>query len=119
MRQRVAICRALVLDPQILLMDEPFSALDALTREELQFELRRVHQQTGKTVLFVTHSMSEAVLLADSIVVMAAHPGRLTDCFGLDLPSERNASTFDDPRFSAYVHRVRSGIYGDAQGAGR
>ena len=116
MQQRVAICRALILDPDILLMDEPFSALDALTREELQFELRRIHQRTGKTILFVTHSMSEAVLLADRIVVMAAHPGRLKDDFMLDLPPDRDTATLDLPEFAGYVRRVRDGIYGRREG---
>lgn len=116
MQQRVAICRALILDPDILLMDEPFSALDALTREELQFEVRRVHQKTGKTILFVTHSMSEAALLADRIVVMAAHPGRLKDDFMLDLPPDRDTATLDLPEFAGYVRRVRDGIYGRREG---
>lgn len=116
MQQRVAICRSLILDPDILLMDEPFSALDALTREELQFELRRIHQRTGKTIIFVTHSMSESVLLADRIVVMAAHPGRVKDDFRLDLPAERDPTTLDLPAFATHVKRVRDGIYGDTRG---
>jgi NitT/TauT family transport system ATP-binding protein len=119
MQQRVAICRSLTLDPDILLMDEPFSALDALTREELQFELRRIQQATGKTILFVTHSMSESVLLADRIVVMAAHPGRVKDDFMVDLPAERDQSTLDLSAFSNYVRRVREGIYGQSGGANR
>ncbi len=119
MQQRVAICRALILDPDILLMDEPFSALDALTREELQFELRRIHQTTGKTILFVTHSMSESVLLADRIVVMAAHPGRIKDDFRVDLPAQRDASTLDLPEFATHVKRVRDGIYGETRGVKR
>jgi NitT/TauT family transport system ATP-binding protein len=112
MQQRAAICRALLLDPSILLMDEPFSALDALTREELQFEVRRLHQQTGKTILFVTHSISESVLLSDRVVIMAARPGRLKDSFSVDLPPERTAQTLNDRRFGDYAQRVREGIYG-------
>jgi NitT/TauT family transport system ATP-binding protein len=112
MQQRVAICRALILDPRILLMDEPFSALDALTREELQFELRRLHRHTGKTIIFVTHSMSESVLLADQIVVMAPRPGRLRDCFAVELPAERTPATLHHPDFARHVERVREGIYG-------
>lgn len=114
MQQRVAICRSLILDPRILLMDEPFSALDALTREELQFELRRLHRHTGKTILFVTHSMSESVLLADQIVVMAPRPGRLKDSFSVDLGAERTPATLHDPQFARHVDRVREGIYGKA-----
>ena len=114
MQQRAAICRALVLDPKILLMDEPFSALDALTREELQFELRRIHQHTGKTILFVTHSITEAVLLADRIVVMAPRPGRLKDSFEVDLPPQRDPATLHHPAFAACADRVREGIYGKA-----
>lgn len=114
MQQRVAICRSLVLDPKILLMDEPFSALDALTREELQFELRRIHRHTGKTILFVTHSISESVLLADRIVVMAPRPGRLKDSFVVELAPDRTPATLHDPRFAQYSDRVREGIYGRA-----
>ncbi len=114
MQQRVAICRSLVLDPKILLMDEPFSALDALTREELQFELRRIHRHTGKTILFVTHSISESVLLADRIVVMAPRPGRLKDSFVVELAPDRSPATLHDPRFAQYSDRVREGIYGRA-----
>jgi ABC-type nitrate/sulfonate/bicarbonate transport system, ATPase component len=112
MQQRVAICRSLILDPKILLMDEPFSALDALTREELQFELRRIHQHTGKTILFVTHSISESVLLADEIVVMAPRPGRLKDRFDVRLPPERTPTILHHPDFPRYADRVREGIYG-------
>jgi NitT/TauT family transport system ATP-binding protein len=112
MQQRAAICRALLLDPTILLMDEPFSALDALTREEMQFELRRIHQLTGKTILFVTHSIAEAVLLSDRVVIMAPRPGRMKDSFAIELPAERTTETLRAPLFADYAQRVRDGIYG-------
>jgi len=118
MQQRVAICRALVLDPSILIMDEPFSALDALTREELQFELLKIHRRTRKTILFVTHSIAESVLLSDRIVIMAARPGRLKDSFAVELPADRTARTLNDPRFGNYATRVREGIYGTVPGEG-
>ena len=111
MQQRAAICRALLLDPTILLMDEPFSALDALTREELQFELRRIHQLTGKTILFVTHSITEAVLLSDRVVIMAPRPGRMKDSFAIELPAERTIETLRAALFADYAQRVRDGIY--------
>jgi len=112
MQQRAAICRALLLDPSILLMDEPFSALDALTREEMQFELRRIHQLTGKTILFVTHSITEAVLLSDRVVIMAPRPGRMKNSFPIELPAERTTETLRAPLFADYAQRVRDGIYG-------
>ena len=120
MQQRVAICRALILDPAILLMDEPFSALDALTREEMQFELRKIHQSTRKTTLFVTHSVNEAVFLSDRIAVMSTDRGRLRDLCDIAL-SDRNEEVTALPAFHSYSKRIRDGIYGrDTQtGMGR
>jgi len=113
MQQRVAICRALILDPRILLMDEPFSALDALTREEIQFELRRMHEATRKTTLFVTHAVSEAVMLSDRIAVMSSDAGRLRDLCTIELPDRSENATASE-QFHAYSKRIRDGIYGRA-----
>lgn len=104
MKQRVAIARSLAVDPTLLLMDEPFGAVDAQTREMLQRELLEVWQSTGKTVLFVTHDVAEAVTLADRIVVMAAEPGRVREVVDIDVdrPRERGSQAFGE-----YVARVR------------
>jgi NitT/TauT family transport system ATP-binding protein len=107
MQQRVSICRALVFDPKILLMDEPFGALDALTREELCLELLRIWQAHQKTVVFVTHSISEAVLLGDRVVVMSARPGRIIDILNIDLPRPRTLSMTETEKFQSYVSKIR------------
>ena len=105
MQQRASLCRALLLDPPLLLMDEPFGALDAITRDEMNVELLRVWGQDAdgprKTILFVTHSIPEAVLLADRVVVLTARPGRIAATFAVDLPRPRAMSTRADPRFGA------------------
>lgn len=119
MQQRTAICRALVFDPKVLLMDEPFGALDAMTREELSFELLRIWQERRKTVLFVTHSVAEAVLLADRVVVMSARPGRVIDIINVDLPRPRSAQITDMNSFHTYVSRVRGLIFQGGEKATR
>lgn len=107
MRQRVALCRALVHDPPLLLMDEPFAAVDALTREKLHADLLRLTTESPKTVVFVTHSIEEAVLLADQVAVMGPRPGRVARMFPVDLPRPRDLATRADPRFHALVDEVR------------
>jgi NitT/TauT family transport system ATP-binding protein len=118
MQQRVGICRALVTDPSILLMDEPFGALDALTREEMSLELMRIWSERRKTVLFVTHSVFEAVLLADRIVVMSPRPGRVREVIDVDLPRPRTATNTGE-EFGRLVSHVRDLIYGDSRGVRR
>jgi NitT/TauT family transport system ATP-binding protein len=111
MQQRVAICRALLPDPSLLLMDEPFGALDALTREELGFELLRIWDARRKTILFVTHSIPEAILLADKVVVMTPRPGRVARVITIDLPRPRTVELEFDAKFKAYSDEVRSLIF--------
>ena len=107
MRQRVAICRALVTDPSLLLMDEPFGALDALTRDELNLELQDIWMRSRNTIIFVTHSIAEAILLSDQVCVMAARPGRIVEIQDIDFPRPRSLAVREDPQFSAYTRRVR------------
>lgn len=112
MQQRVSICRALVHDPSLLLMDEPFGALDAMTREEMSFELLRIWEQRRKTILFVTHSISEAILLADRVVVMSPRPGRIAKVLTVDLPRPRTVEMEFSKTFEAYSQEVRALIFG-------
>jgi NitT/TauT family transport system ATP-binding protein len=107
MRQRVAIGRALVTDPSLLLMDEPFGALDALTRDQLNLELQDIWTRSGKTIIFVTHSIAEAILLSDRVCVMAARPGRIIEIMDIDFPRPRTLAVRESPQFSAYTRRVR------------
>lgn len=107
MQQRVAIARALALDPDILLMDEPFGALDELTRIELQDELLRIWQARKKTVVFVTHSINEALVLSDRIILLAPNPGRIAKEYTVDLPRPRQRT---DPRFNALYQDIWDGL---------
>jgi NitT/TauT family transport system ATP-binding protein len=111
MQQRVAIARALLLDPDILLMDEPFSALDALTREEMSFELLRIWSQRPKTVMFITHSIPEALLLADRVIVMTARPGRVREILDVALPRPRSSATLSEPALHALASHIRGQLF--------
>jgi NitT/TauT family transport system ATP-binding protein len=108
MRQRVAICRALVDDPVLLLMDEPFGALDALTRDQMNIELQRIWLAEHKTVVFVTHSITEAIFLGDRVVVMTPRPGRIADVLEIDLPRPRRLAVRGTPRFLEYAAHIRT-----------
>ncbi|CAN0510682.1 unnamed protein product, partial [Phaeothamnion confervicola] len=110
MQQRVSIARALSFDPQLLLMDEPFGALDEITRDRMNEELLQVWEKTRKTVIFVTHSIDEAVLLSTKIVVMSARPGRIIDVIDSTLPATRTLDTRETPSALELAHRVRVGL---------
>ncbi|MBD2896459.1 ABC transporter ATP-binding protein [Spirillospora sp. NPDC000708] len=108
MQQRVALCRALLHEPPVLLMDEPFGALDALTREQLNIEMNRIWRETGTTVLLVTHSVAEAAYLANRVVVMTDRPGTIAEVIDVDLPAERDyAETMAQPEFARVTGRIR------------
>jgi NitT/TauT family transport system ATP-binding protein len=113
MQQRVAIARALALDPAILLMDEPFGALDEMTRERMNMELLKIWERTRTTVLFVTHSIAEAVFLSTRVVVMSARPGRISTVVDIDLPRERTADTRETEDYFHLVTVVREALRGD------
>ena len=114
MQQRTAICRALVHDPTVLLMDEPFGALDAMTRERMNAELQRIWIETRKTVLLITHSIPEAVYLADRVVVMSSRPGAIEAVYDIDLPRPRELSIMGDPNFVRFTQDIRKHFF--AQG---
>lgn len=107
MRQRASICRALLTDPDILLMDEPFGALDAMTRDDLNVEVARIWQETHKTIVFITHSISEAVFLSDRVVILDRHPGRIVEELEIDLPRPRHLSVREPPEFGRYSAHIR------------
>ena len=111
MQQRVGIARALLLDPDILLMDEPFSALDALSRDEMSFELLRIWTERPKTVLFITHSIPEAVLLSDRIIVMTPRPGAVREVLEVELPRPRSFDSLSDPHFNALANHIRTRLF--------
>jgi NitT/TauT family transport system ATP-binding protein len=113
MQQRVSIARALLHDPDILFMDEPFGALDAMTREVLNMELQRIQREQGKTVLFVTHDIDEATLLSDRIFVMSPGPGRIVEQIVIDLPRPRHIGSKVTPQFQELAYRVRRAMEGD------
>jgi NitT/TauT family transport system ATP-binding protein len=108
MQQRVSICRALMREPRILLMDEPFGALDAMTREAMNMELMRVWSEEKKTVLFITHSIPEAVLLGDRVVVMSPRPGRISEIIDVNIGRPRTLQTMATPRFGEICDRIRT-----------
>jgi NitT/TauT family transport system ATP-binding protein len=111
MQQRVSIARALSFDPALLLMDEPFGALDEMTRERMNMELLRIWEASGSTVVFVTHSISEAVFLSTRVVVMSPRPGRISKVIPIDLPQPRTAATREDSRFFELVTQVREALH--------
>lgn len=110
MQQRVSIARALSVDPELLLMDEPFGALDEIIRDHLNEQLLDLWRRTGKTLLFVTHSIPEAVFLSTKIVVMSPRPGRIIDVIDSNLPRDRKLDIRETPEFAAIAHRVREGL---------
>jgi NitT/TauT family transport system ATP-binding protein len=118
MQQRVAIARALTFEPAILLMDEPFGALDEMTRERMNQEVLHIWEKTGTTIVFVTHSIPEAVFLSSRVVVMSARPGRITDVIDVDLGRPRDVSTRELPRYFELVTAVREALRRGGAGAG-
>lgn len=110
MQQRAAIGRALVYDAPILIMDEPFGALDAMTREQMNLEVQRIWEASGKTVIFITHSIPEAVFLADRVALMSPRPGRILHTIDIDISRSRNLDDMATPAFGAYVREIRAAL---------
>jgi NitT/TauT family transport system ATP-binding protein len=110
MRQRVAIARGLAQDPRIILMDEPFGALDAFTRDEMNLLIQEIWMETGKTIAFVTHSITEAIFLADRVAVMSARPGRIAEIYDVDIPRPRMVEIQTRPDFIERVLHIKSRI---------
>ncbi|MEO7887397.1 MAG: ATP-binding cassette domain-containing protein, partial [Polaromonas sp.] len=111
MQQRASICRALLHDPSVLLMDEPFGALDAMTREKMNLELQRIWSASQKTVLLITHSIPEAVFLSDRVIVMSERPGSIAAIYDIDLPRHRTLDMMGSPEFAVYAKKVRAHFY--------
>ena len=115
MQQRVSICRALLHEPAVLLMDEPFGALDAMTREKMNIELQRIWLESRKTVLLITHSIPEAIFLSDRVLVMSERPGSIAAIYDINLPRPRPLDVMSAPAFSQYAKTIRAHFY--AQGS--
>ena len=113
MQQRVSIARALTLRPKVLLLDEPFGALDEITRQRMNLELLRIWQETGTTAILVTHTIGEAVFMADQVHVLAAHPGRLVTTIDVDLPRPRSLAMLQSAAFNRLENAVRAALFGD------
>ncbi len=107
MNQRAAICRALIHDPELLIMDEPFGALDAMTRDQMALDFHHLSREEGKSVLFVTHSISEAIFLSQKVVVMSARPGQVAATISIDLGRERHLDLREEPEFTRYSRQIR------------
>ena len=110
MQQRASIVRSLAVDPSVLLMDEPFGALDAFTRDEMNILIQEIWMETGKTIAFVTHSIAEAIFLADRVVVMSARPGRISTVYDVDIPRPRSVEIQTKPDFIARVLEIKARI---------
>jgi NitT/TauT family transport system ATP-binding protein len=117
MQQRCGLARALAIEPRVLLMDEPFAAVDAQTREILQFELLRIWEQRPTSMIFVTHSIEEAVLMGHRVVVLKGRPSRIHECIGVDLPHPRSRATLREPRFAELRERVWTTLMAEARAA--
>lgn len=111
MKQRVALCRALIHDPEILLMDEPFGALDALTRDQMNLDVQRLWLEKRKTAVLITHSIEEAVFLSDRVIIMTPRPGRIAETIGIDLPRPRPLECKDTREFAAFTRHIRKQFF--------